>query len=87
MENIIKVYDSEGNEFEVEVLDIFAVEGYEGKEYIMYTQNNEVDEDNIEVFVSILNHDGEHFSLDNIEDETEWEQVQRAISEMGDMDE
>ena len=87
MENMIKVHDSEGNEFEVEVLDIFTVKGYEDKEYILYTQNVEVDEDNIEVFVSILNREGDHFVLDSIEDAEEWELVQKAVNEERDMDE
>ena len=84
MDNLIKVIDSEGKEIEVEVLDIFTVEGYEDKEYILYTQNKEVDEDNVEVFVSIINNVGDHFILDTITDEIEWKHVQMAIDEMGD---
>ena len=85
MDNFIKIYDEDGKESKVEVLDIFQVEGYEGKDYILYTQNKELDENNIEVFVSILEQNGDDFSLLNIEDEVEWETVQKAIDEMSDI--
>lgn len=86
MDNIITVIDENGIEKEVEVLDIFTVNGYEDKEYILYTQNKEVSQDSVEVLVSILNKAGENsYSLLNIEDEREWESVQKAIDEMGDM--
>ncbi len=86
MDNIITVIDENGIEKEVEVLDIFTVNGYEDKEYILYTQNKEVSQDSVEVLVSILNKTGENsYSLLNIEDEREWESVQKAIDEMGDM--
>ena len=80
--DVIKVFDDNGNVFEVEVLDIFEVEGYD-HEYIMYTRNKEIDEDNIEAFVSILRNDNDNYSLINIEDEEEWNVVQRAILEAG----
>lgn len=86
MDNVIKITDEFGKQFDVEVLDIFNVAGYEGKDYILYTRNEEVDANNIEVYVSILKQDDEnHYSLLNIEDEQEWEVVQKAIDEMGDM--
>ena len=85
MNNMIRVINPEGIEKEVEVLDIFTVTGYEDKEYIMYTQNKSIDENNIEVFVSILKQDGNKFELQNIEDEKEWEEVQKAIDEMGEV--
>lgn len=85
MNNFIKVVDEDGKEFEVEVIDIFNVDGYDDKDYILYTRNREIDENNIEVFVSIIKKDGEHYSLENIEDDTEWETVQKAMDEMGDV--
>ena len=42
---------------------------------------------NIEVFVSVLRKDGDVFNLENIEDETEWEEVQQAIDEAGEVNE
>ena len=38
MENIISVMDEQGNDHEVEVLDIFGIEGSD-KEYILYSNN------------------------------------------------
>ena len=69
MNDVINVVDEYGNAFEVEVLDIFEVEGYD-HEYIMYTRNQEVDEDNIETYVSILQSENDNYSLVNIEDES-----------------
>lgn len=83
MSNFITVYNQEGNIEEVEVIDIFNVEGYD-HEYILYTKNKEIDENNVEVYVSILEQNEDEFKLLNIEDETEWETVQKALDEMGD---
>ena len=85
MNNFIDVVTPEGKEKKAEVLDIFTVEGYEDKDYILYTFGKEVDENNIEVFVSVLRKDGDVFNLENIEDETEWEEVQQAIDEAGEV--
>jgi hypothetical protein len=41
----------------------------------------------MEVFVSVLRKDGDVFNLENIEDETEWEEVQQAIDEAGEVNE
>ena len=83
MDNKISVYDKDGNDYVVEVLDIFQVDGYD-KDYILYTQYREIDKDNIEVLVSILSEKDGVFSLLNIDDEDEWETVKKAIDEMGD---
>lgn len=82
----ITITNEDGTQEVVEVLDIFNVVGYEGKEYILYTKNKEVDADNIEVLVSILVQENENYKLLNIEDENEWNAVQNAINEMGDLD-
>ena len=87
MNNFIDVVTPEGEEKKAEVLDIFTVEGYEDKDYILYTYGKEVDENNVEVFVSVLRKDGDVFNLENIEDETEWEEVQQAIDEAGEVNE
>ena len=86
MDNKINVFDENGQMHEVEVLDIFGVTGYD-KEYILYTNNREVDQDNIEVFVSILKEEEEGFILQGIEDEQEWAAVQQAMQEMDELDE
>lgn len=89
VDNKISVIDQDNNKYEVEVLDIFGVVGYEDKEYILYTQNEEVDDDNIKVYVSILEETMDGYKLTKIEDEKEFEAVQIAINEKsrGDLDE
>ena len=86
MEDIINVIDEDGNRFDVEVIDIFNVEGYEN-DYILYTRNVSVDQDNVETYVSILREEADGYNLLNIEDENEWNTVQKAILEMGDFSE
>ena len=85
MENLIKVINSNGEELEVEVLDIFTVDGYDDKEYILYTMNKEVDNNNVEVYVSTLERTDTGFNLNDITDELEWKVVQEAVDEMGDL--
>lgn len=82
MDNKINVIDEQGNSHEVEVLEIFGIEG-SNKEYILYTNNREVDPENIEAYVSILKEENDNYLLLNIEDENEWSMVQEAIKEMG----
>jgi len=85
MENEIRVVGPDGMESTVEILDIFQVEKYDGKDYVLYTQNKEIDNDKVEVFVSILKEENDNFSLLNIDDEEEWRNVQQALNEMGDL--
>ena len=87
MDNYIKVTGDNGVDYIVEVLDIFNVSNYPDKEYILYTRNNEVDNDNVEAFVSILRQENDNYYLLNIEDEEEWKVVSKAIEEMEDSDE
>lgn len=82
MDKNLTVLDENGNELLVDVLDIFNVEGYDN-DYILYTSNKEVDIENIEAYVSILEKDDDNYILKNIEDEAEWNIVQKAIYEMG----
>ena len=82
MNNVINVIGEDGTDFEVEVLDIFQVKGYDNKDYILYTRNKEIN-NNIEVYISILQEKDGEYKLLNIEDEKEWETVQRAVDEMG----
>lgn len=84
MEDIINVMDDNGNLFEVEVLDIFNVEGFD-KDYIMYTRNEDAGDDKIKTYVSILKEENDNYSLINIDDEDEWNLVQKAIQEAGDI--
>ena len=49
--NKIKVTNPENQTFEVEVLDIFTVTGYEDKDYILYSLGEEIDADNEQAYV------------------------------------
>ena len=81
MDNKIKVTTPDNEPIEVEVLDIFNVVGYEGKEYILYSLGEEIDENNERAYVSILEQHGNDFVLAEIKDEQEWITVQKAIEE------
>lgn len=81
-ENKITLTTPDNKQVEVEVLDIFNVVGYEGKDYIMYTLGEKVDEENEKVYISILNDKGDNnFELIGITDEEEWKSVEEAIQE------
>ncbi len=84
--NKIKVTNPENQTFEVEVLDIFTVTGYEDKDYILYSLGEEIDADNEQAYVSILKQEGDNYSLVEIQDEKEWETVQKAIQEEFEME-
>lgn len=80
-DNKITVTTPDNRQLEVEVLDIFNVVGYEGKDYILYTLGEEVDTDHERAYVSILEEDDNNFSLTEIKDTEEWKKVQKAIEE------
>ena len=84
MDNIISVTTENNQQIKIEVLDIFSVVGYENKDYILYTQNKEVDDDNIQAYISILENNDGNYSLAAITDDKEWIEVQKAIQEMED---
>lgn len=86
MENVINVLNEKGESFDIEVLDIFGVKGYEGKDYILYTMNKELDEENIECFISIIEKTGDLYKLVNIDDDNEFAAVKRAVDEMEELE-
>ena len=53
MDNKIKVTVPNQGQLEIEVLDIFNVADYEGKDYILNTLGEEVDSDHEKAYVSI----------------------------------
>ena len=81
-DNKITLTTPDNKTIEVEVLDIFNVVGYEGKDYIMYTLGEKIDEENEKVYISILNDKGDNnFELVGITDDKEWDIVEKAIQE------
>ena len=81
-DNKITLTTPDNKTIEVEVLDIINVVGYEGKDYIMYTLGEKIDEENEKVYISILNDKGDNnFELVGITDDKEWDMVEKAIQE------
>lgn len=80
-DNKITLTTPDNKTLEVEVLDIFSVEGYEGKDYILYSLGEEIDAEHEQAYVSILKQENNNYSLAEITDEKEWEIVQKAIQE------
>lgn len=85
METKIKVVTSNNQVLEIEVLDIFQVSGYD-HDYIMYSLGEDVDEENEQVYISILKNDYDSYSLEDISDDKEWEDVEKALLEEVEME-
>ncbi len=81
MDNKVKVVTPDNQQLEIEVLDIFNVVGYEGKDYILYSLGEQVDDDHEQAYISILEQDQDSYNLVEIKDAKEWEAVQNAIAE------
>ena len=81
-QNLIEVIGENGEKFQAEVIEIFEVEEYPGKEYILYSFGEQVDDENEKVYVSILNEKEDEYVLSYIEDEEEQRIVNKAIDEL-----
>lgn len=81
MDNKIKVVTPDNQTLEIEVLDIFNVTGYEGKDYILYSLGEQVDNDHEQAYISILEKSENDYNLTEIKDAQEWDAVQKAIAE------
>ena len=84
-QNFIEVIGETGEKFQAEVIEIFEVEQYPGKEYILYSFGEQADEENEKVYVSILNENEDEYVLSYIEDEEELKVVNAAIDELLDL--
>ena len=82
MNNILKVKIENGNDIDVNVLDI-VLGNYKGfnKQYIVYSILGSEN-----VMISILNEDESSFSLDAIEDDQEFEYVSKLLLELNEVD-
>lgn len=79
---MIEVIGENGDKFEVEVIEIFEVEQYPGKKYILYSFGEQVDEENERVYTSVLNENEDEFVLSCIEDQEELRIVNEAVDEL-----
>ena len=79
MNDYIDAQLDDGRKVKIEVINIFSLEKYPDKDYIMYSMGEIVDGDNEKVYISILRGEDTAFYLDNIKDDVEWQDVQNAI--------
>ncbi len=84
MENELVVSGENGIKYTIKVIDIFAVEGYPDKEYIAYTFEEPIDEENIKAYISILKENETDFALLGISDKEEFEVVKNSFFNMVD---
>ena len=80
-ENLTKltVVDENGENCEIEIIDIFQIEKYPGKEYVLYTKGN-VQGEYLETYASILIETEDSVTLAAISDEQEFRDVQEHIN-------
>ena len=79
MNDYIDAQLDDGRKVKIEVINIFSLEKYPDKDYIMYSMGEIVEGDNEKVYISILRGEDTAFYLDNIKDDVEWQDVQNAI--------
>ena len=82
MENELIVSGENGLKYSIKVIDIFTVDEYPNKEYIAYTFEEPIDEENIKAYISILKENETDFSLYGISDKEEWNVVKSAFYTM-----
>lgn len=81
-DNFIEVIGETGEKFQAEVIEMFEVEQYPGKEYILYSFGEQADADNEKVYISILTEKEDEYVLSYIEDEEEQRVVNAAVDEL-----
>ena len=79
MENELVVTGENGIKYTIKVIDIFAIPDYPDKEYIAYTFEEPIDEENIKAYISILKETETDFSLYGISDKDEFEIVKNTF--------
>ena len=82
MKNQLSVQTSDGKEYQIFVLDTFTVDDYPGKDYISYTVYEPINEYLIKSYISILNDNGDHYSLSPMVDDQEIKIVTSAYQNM-----
>lgn len=79
MENELVVTGENGIKYTIKVIDIFKIDEYPNKEYIAYTFEEKIDEENIKAYISILKETETDFSLYGISDKDEFEIVKNSF--------
>ena len=80
IDNYLDVISEDGRKIKAEVIDIFSVEEYPDKDYIIYSFGEDVHKDAEKVYISIIADAYDEFRLLTIEDPKEWSIVQEAIA-------
>ena len=78
--NMLKLIDKNGKEIEYEILSAFQL-AKTGKNYVVYTDNTNDVNGNLNVFASIYYPDDDS-RLDSIETEEEWNAVKSALESL-----
>ena len=81
--NYFTVTDKNGKETEYEILFTFESEDT-NKSYIVYTDNELDKDDMIKTYASIYEENGKELKLTPIEDEKEWNLVEKLINQATD---
>ena len=79
MERELTITTDNGEKVTISVIDIFTLDEYPNKEYIAYTKN-EIVNDEVKVYISILDEHENDFNLLEIENPKEWELVQEEFN-------
>jgi len=77
---ILKIIDEKGKEIEYEVLIAFKWTKT-NKNYIVYTDNTNNDNGDLNVFAAIY-YPNNNFKLDSIESDEEWDEIDRRLKEL-----
>ena len=78
--SMLKLTDKNGEEIEYEILSAFQL-AKTGKNYVVYTDNTNDAQGNLNVFASIY-YPNDDSRLDSIETEEEWDAVESALASL-----
>lgn len=78
---MIKITDEDGIEKEVEVINFFTLNS-NGKDYIIYTENQEDSKGNIVVYTSEVSYNGDTIELIGIDDNKVMDEIKNIMIEI-----
>ena len=78
---MIRVVDTDGMELDVELISILE-DKEENNKYLVYTKGETQKNGNLILYISKVVIDGTSYVLDNIDDDAEWGNVKRIMSEI-----
>lgn len=78
---MIRVVDTDGMELDVELISILE-DKEENNKYLVYTKGETQKNGNLILYISKVVIDGASYVLDNIDDDAEWGNVKRIMSEI-----